>query len=123
MSPEGGLGSGRHGGGWALTVAMPVFWLWPTPPSTARTMRIYSDLVSRSSREVVVISPAGERVWVGPGGSREGGRRGREGGPIRLYKLTACGVHVLGCEVMLMKGEGMAPLPWESEARGGNMTL
>lgn len=54
----GELGAGE---GQALTVAMPVFWLWPTPPSTARTMRMYSDLVSRSSRVVVVISPAGER--------------------------------------------------------------
>lgn len=45
-----------------LTVAMPVFWLCPTPPSTARTMSIYSDLASRSSRDVVVISPeAGKR--------------------------------------------------------------
>lgn len=41
-----------------LTIAMPVFWWCPTPPSTARTMRMYSDLASRSSKEVVVISPA-----------------------------------------------------------------
>lgn len=72
---SGELGAGA---GWMLTVAMPVFWLWPTPPSTARTMRMYSDLVSRSSREVVVISPAIREGCVrdglgGPG--REWGRR------------------------------------------------
>lgn len=58
-------------------MAMPVFWLWPTPPSTARTMRMYSDLVSRSSREVVVISPAGDGVrqgGLGWSGRGQGGR-------------------------------------------------
>ena len=69
---SGELGAGA---GWMLTVAMPVFWLWPTPPSTARTMRMYSDLVSRSSREVVVISPA----------IREGCVRDGLGGPRREW--------------------------------------
>lgn len=41
-----------------LTMAMPVFCWCPTPPSTALTIRMYSDLASRSSRDVVVISPA-----------------------------------------------------------------
>lgn len=40
-----------------VTVAMPVFWAGPTPPSTALTIRMYSDFSSRSSRAVVVISP------------------------------------------------------------------
>lgn len=36
---------------------MPVFCWGPTPPSTARIIRMYSDFSSRSSRAVVVISP------------------------------------------------------------------
>lgn len=40
-----------------VTVAIPVFCWGPTPPSTALTIRIYSDFSSRSSRAVVVISP------------------------------------------------------------------
>lgn len=110
--------------GWALTVAMPVFWLWPTPPSTARTMRMYSDLISRSSREVVVISPAGERgagerVWVGQGEIGEGGKskerrrergenRGRESMKERCWDdqmswQCAC-IFAGGGEMVLTKG-------------------
>lgn len=62
------LSWGRSRGQPALTMAMPVFWWCPTPPSTARTMRMYSDLASRSSRDVVVISPAAR------GDERDGGR-------------------------------------------------
>ena len=93
VHPKDGLGSRGHSRGRALTVAMPVFWLWPTPPSTARTMRMYSDLVSRSSREVVVISPAGERVWAGQGGSREGGREGVK----PFARAASMCLHVCAC--------------------------
>lgn len=61
------LSWGRSWGQPTLTMAMPVFWWCPTPPSTARTMRMYSDLASRSSRDVVVISPAAR------GDERDGG--------------------------------------------------
>lgn len=50
-------------------------------------MRMYSDLASRSSREVVVSSPAGERVWVGQGEVGEGGKskeKRRERGENRV---------------------------------------
>lgn len=40
-----------------VTVAIPVFCCGPTPPSTALTIRMYSDFSSRSSSAVVVISP------------------------------------------------------------------
>lgn len=47
--------------GKVVTVAMPVFCCGPTPPSTALTIRMYSDLSSRSSSAVVVISPKKQR--------------------------------------------------------------
>lgn len=110
------LASGELGvrEGWALTVAMPVFWLWPMPPSTARTMRMYSDLVSRSSREVVVISPAGERggerVWVGQGENEGGGSRKGVKETLERSRDLAAGV-CMGC--------GGGERFWEQNPRAG----
>lgn len=83
-------------------MAMPVFWLWPTPPSTARTMRMYSDLVSRSSREVVVISPAGDGVQQGGLGWSGRGQGGRASQSMKERHLQDQMIRQCVCACMRM---------------------